>query len=49
VKPITKIVLVVVVILALAYGVLGLLTADDGVPEEAETEAVETEAIEAVP
>lgn len=44
-KPITKIVLAIVVILAVAYGVLGLLTADDGVPEEADTEAVEVEAV----
>lgn len=45
VKPITKIVLAIVIILAVAYGVLGFLTADDGVPDEADTESVEVEAV----
>lgn len=44
-KPVTKIVLAIVLILAVAYGILGLLTADDGVPDEAETENVEVEAV----
>ena len=45
-EPITKIVLAIVVILAIAYGVVAVLSSDDGIPDEsgdAMTEAVAPE------
>ena len=33
-KPSTKIVLLIVLVLSLAYAVISILSADDGIPEE---------------
>lgn len=35
-KPSTKIVLAIVILLAIAYGILSVLSAEDGLPDEAE-------------
>ena len=41
-KPSTKIVLAIVIILSIAYGVLSILSAGDGIPEEADEPQTET-------
>jgi hypothetical protein len=40
-KPTTKIVILIVVLLAVAYTVLSFLSADDGIPEEGSEPAIE--------
>lgn len=40
-KPSTKIVLAIVIILSIAYGVLSILSAGDGIPDEDEVPQTE--------
>lgn len=45
-KPSTKIVLAIVIILSIAYGVLSILSADDGIPDP---EVPQTEVVTPAP
>lgn len=41
-KPSTKIVLAIVIILSIAYGILSVLSADDGIPDDPAEPQTET-------